>query len=129
MLTSLATALDERPDGPATGRLHPPAYPDDPELDAGYQLLAGEELRSSRREAIDAVLRSVGRTQLTEGEAWAWLRALNSLRLVLGTQLGIETDDDVPRLSQRDDPVDAALWDLYEFATVIQGEITVALGD
>ena len=36
-----------------TDRLFPTAYPDDPELDAGYQILAREQLIDSRREAIE----------------------------------------------------------------------------
>src|SRR4029077_13203853 len=46
LLVSLAEPLqellDDGPDDPSLDRLRPPAYPDDPEAEAGYRLLAGE---------------------------------------------------------------------------------------
>lgn len=119
--------LEADPDDPSLRRLHPPAYLDDDEQDAAYQLLAGDELRTKRREAIAAVLRSLDQEQLTEGDLWAWLQALNSLRLVVGTRLDIAEDEDHGGNVDDDHP-DAPLWMAYAFTTELQHELVVALG-
>lgn len=124
-LRQVTDLLDE-PDAPLLARLSPPAYEDDPERDAAYQLLAGEELRTARREAIATVHQIHERSEATVDDLWAWIRALNALRLVVGTALGIEDEDhEVPDV----DPADptAALWDLYHLTTAVQHEIVAAL--
>ena len=93
LLRQLGDLIESQPDHPNLARLRPPAYTDDPDADAAYQLLAGEELRTSRQEAIEAVIASLGRDQLTEDELWSWLQALNGVRLVVGTRLGITEDE------------------------------------
>ncbi len=131
VIASLLGELDELieagPDDPGLRRLNPPAYLDDPEKDEEYRLLAGDELRTSRRAAIDAVRRSIERDVLDEDELWQWLQSLNALRLVVGTRLGIE-DDDTPRNVDEDDP-DAPLWSIYDFTTWLQHSVVDALGD
>ena len=77
LVAQLADQLDDTAD-PSLHRLAPPAYQDDPERDAAYQLLAGEELRDARREAIATVVETAARPRITEDEAWAWLRALTT---------------------------------------------------
>lgn len=62
-LDELSGLLDD-PDAPMLERLRPPAYLDDADKDAEYQLLAGEELRTSRRAAIDVVRSMIGRTDV-----------------------------------------------------------------
>lgn len=128
-LTSLLGELDEllevAPDDPSLARLHPTAYHDDPERDLAYQILAGDELRTKRRATIAAVRSSLEKTELSEDELWGWLQALNALRLVVGTRLGIDDDSDRPRLDL-DDP-EAALWDVYDFSTQIQYFVISAL--
>lgn len=42
-------------DDPAVRRLFPPAYPDDAERDAGYQVLTRDELLEHRLAALDTV--------------------------------------------------------------------------
>lgn len=128
----LSSALDEMsellddPDAPMLARLSPPAYLDDPDKDAEYQLLAGEELRASRREAIAATRTMLERTEADEGELWAWMRSLNALRLVLGTLLGIEDDED-HRVDVDDDDPAAPVWNLYDLCTAVQYELVRAL--
>ena len=129
-LASLLGELDEllevAPDDPSLARLHPTAYSDDPERDLAYQILAGDELRTNRRATISAVRSSLEKTELSEDELWGWLQALNALRLVVGTRLGMDDDEsDRPPLS-RSDP-DAALWDVYDFSTQIQYFVVSAL--
>lgn len=126
LLADLADQLDESPDAEAFRRLHPPAYLDDDDADAAYQLLAGEELRTSRREAFTTVIDSLGRARLTEAEAWAWIRALNAVRLAVGTVLDVSEDED-PDLDELDDE-HRAMWGLYEFTTLLQHDVVRALG-
>lgn len=127
LLRQLAELLETQPDHPNLTRLHPPAYLDDPEADAGYQLLAGEELRDSQRASIDAVIESLGRDQLTEDDMWAWVQSLNGVRLVVGTRLDITEDDHGPSLRQVPDPDDRALWAVYDFTTQLQHDVVEAL--
>ena len=126
LLGELDDLLESAPDDPSLHRLHPTAYNDDPERDLAYQILAGDELRTNRRATIDAVQVSLGRSRLTEAELWAWLQALNALRLVVGTRLGIDDDEsDRPRLAA--DHPDVALWEVYDFSTQVQYFVITAL--
>lgn len=131
VMGSLIGELDELvsgdPGDPSLRRLAPPAYLQDADKDAEYQLLAGDELRTARHEAIEAVQASLAKDVLTEPELWAWLRSLNSLRLVVGTRLGIEDDDHEDQRVGPDDPA-AALWSIYDFSTWLQHAVIDALG-
>jgi hypothetical protein len=95
----LAEQLDELLDSGADGtelrRLFPTAYADDPERDAGYQILARQQLIDSRREAIAMMKASATQSVWTEDDLSAWLGIVNDLRLVLGTQLDVSEDDDL----------------------------------
>ena len=77
---------------PAVARLHPTAYPDDPDLDNEYQLLMGEDLDEGRLNALQTFEDSVDATVLEEAQALAWLRAVNDTRLLLGTRLEVSED-------------------------------------
>jgi len=77
-----------------TRRLFPTAYPDDPEREAGYQILSREELIDDRREAIALMRTTVTRSHMSVDELGAWMRIVNDLRLVLGTRLDVSEDDE-----------------------------------
>ena len=129
LLTQLGEQIETSPDDPGLVRLSPPAYLDDPEADAAYQLLAGEELRTSHQQAIESVIASLGRPRLTEAEAWAWIQSLNAVRLVAGTRLDITEDDHGP-FGRRTatSPEERSLWAVYDFTTMLQHEVVEALG-
>ena len=74
-------------------RLFPVAIPDDPELEAEYQRLMREELVESKLSALAIVDRSLGE-RIDEGELLAFMQSVNSIRLVLGTMLGVTDDYD-----------------------------------
>ncbi len=95
-VVSLADELDQMltDDTPDTRRLFPTAYPHDPELDAGYQILAREQLIDDRREAIATMRASVSTDRLSHEQLTAWMRIVNDLRLVLGTRLDVSEDDE-----------------------------------
>jgi hypothetical protein len=87
-------------------RLFPVAHPDDDEAEAEYQRLMREELVASKLaafEIVDTTLAGDGR--LDEGGLVAFMQSINSLRLALGTVLGVtdELDDEVAQ-DQQDSP-------------------------
>lgn len=124
-LDDLDELIDQGPGDHANHRLHPPAYLDDADRDAEYQLLAGEELRTARHDAVETVRSSLAADTLSEDDLWAWLQALNAVRLVVGTRLDI-TDDDHGHEIDPQDPA-APLWAIYQMATEIQHDIVSAL--
>ena len=129
LLGELDELLETDPGDPNLRRLHPPAYLDDADADAdaAYQLLAGEELRTSRRDAVAVVIGSLDRDRLTEDELWGWAQSFNALRLVLGTRLDVSEDDmGAPELAP--DAPEAQLWAVYELVSVLQHEVIIALG-
>jgi Domain of unknown function (DUF2017) len=79
-------------DDPNLRRLFPPAYPDDPVLEAEYERLVRDDLVAGRTAALDVMAKTVDATELDEAEMSGWLSAINDLRLVLGTQLDVSED-------------------------------------
>jgi hypothetical protein len=95
LLTGLASdlraQLDGKPSDPSLRRLFPPAYEDD-EDERAYRELTGDELLDGRRRALEVLAATAGEDSLSAQQADAWLRALNDLRLVLGTRLDVRED-------------------------------------
>ena len=115
---SQLASLGEASEGDARlRRLHPDAYHLDPELDEEWKGFMRPELAASRASAIEttrAILAEGG--PITEERLHALMRVMNSLRLVLGTLLGIEDEDSDPDDDELDaDDHLAAQWALYEF--------------
>jgi Domain of unknown function (DUF2017) len=131
LLSGLAAELREQLDGepgddPSMRRLFPPAYDDEAEEHA-YRELAGDSLLDGRRAALDLLANTVDQKRLSAEEADAWLRALNDLRLVLGTRLDVQEDTFTGDLSP-DDPNAPALA-VYGYLTWIQDQLVTALSD
>jgi hypothetical protein len=93
LLSELRELLALSPDDPRVRRLYPAAYADDAEFEDEYRSLTRDELQSGRLASIDAVEASIDAELLDIDQLTAWMQAVNSLRLVLGTMLDI-TDDD-----------------------------------
>jgi hypothetical protein len=111
-------------DQPTLRRLFPPAYANDPERDAGYQVLTRDELLEGRLAAIDVVERTLdGDNELDQSELTAWMTTLNSLRLALGTRLDV--DEELPQLDP-DDPL-APEYALYDFLGWLLAHVVEAL--
>jgi hypothetical protein len=118
----LREALTE--DEPTVYRLFPPAYADDPAANVEYHQLVGESLLDGRLAALGELERTAREERLTGEELESWLGAIESLRLVLGTQL------DVDELSYASlDPADpeAARLALYHWLSWLQEEVVEAL--
>jgi hypothetical protein len=89
--------LLEDPGAPVLHRLFPPAYSDPADVarQDEYRQLMMEDLVERRREEARMVLETADRKTLTEDELLAWSRTINSLRLALGTYLGVTEDDEL----------------------------------
>lgn len=114
LLSESPTDGAARPDDPALARLVPDAYRDDAAAAREFRSLTAGDLLQRRRDEAEAVLQDLspdgeawdaaGRSddelaetveiRLSRTRAYAWLRTLNALRLVLATRLGIDADDD-----------------------------------
>jgi hypothetical protein len=96
LLHRIAVSIRDRlaaEDDPALRRLFPPAYADS-EREAEYRELTRAQLVSGRERALEVLETTVDRGSLSPEEADSWLRALNDMRLVLGTALDVEEDLD-----------------------------------
>jgi hypothetical protein len=128
LLASLAAELRAQLDGdtgePSLRRLFPPAYEDDAE-ERAYRELAGDSLLDGRRAALELVAETVDNDRLSPDEADAWLRALNDLRLVLGTRLDVQEDTFASDL-RPDDPNAPALA-VYGWLSWQQEQLVAAL--
>ena len=84
-------------DDPAMRRLYPPAYsaPEDRAHADEFRRLMTEDLLERHTAALDTMAASADATEVSEEQLDAWMRALNSLRLVLGTRLDVSDDDDL----------------------------------
>ena len=103
LLGELRELLALSPEDPRVRRLYPSAYADDAEFEDEYRSLTRDELQSGRLARIDAVEESVDAELLDIEQLGAWMQAVNSLRLVLGTMLDI-TDDDHELAFDPNDP-------------------------
>ena len=122
--TQLRMLLDEAPDDPSLERLFPPAY-DDAEDEAEYRRLMGDELLDGRRRALRVLEETLDDERLSPEQAESWLTALNDLRLVLGTRLGVRDDTFLEGL-RPDDP-NAGELALYGYLSWLQEQLVEAL--
>jgi hypothetical protein len=83
-------------DDPGLRRLFPPAYssPADDEHQEEFRRLMTEDLLARHREALDVLEATATADEVTAEQLEGWMRALNSIRLVLGTRLDVTEDDD-----------------------------------
>ena len=125
LFAELAGLLDD-PDDPALRRLFPRAH-DDPESEEQYRSLVHDQLVTGREKAVSIVRDTLEKDNLDAGEADAWLRALNDLRLVLGTRLDVTEDIDYEKL----DPNEPRGRDLavYGYLTWLQEQLVEALAE
>ena len=109
---------------PTLYRLFPPAHAEDDAANEDYARLVGPALVDGKLLALAELERTARATRLDEEELGAWLGAIESLRLVLGTQLDVTeesygpldpSDPDAPRLA------------LYHWLSWLQEEVVQAL--
>jgi len=90
------------PADPALARLLPSAY--DETVDAGraaaeFRRLTEADLRAGKRAAALRLAATADATTLGPADAEAWIAALNDLRLVLGSRLGLREDGQAERMA------------------------------
>jgi hypothetical protein len=113
--------LDD-PGQPVLQRLFPPAYSDaaHAEQQDEYRRLMQEDLVTRHRDELDLLESTAAATHLSEEQLLGWTRALNSLRLVLGTFLDVQEGDEARRAESAEEA-------LYHWLTYLQGEAIEAL--
>jgi hypothetical protein len=124
LAAELRGGLDSAPDDPSLRRLFPSAY-DDEQDEQAYRELMGGALLDGRREALDVLTETVGSDLLTANEADSWLRALNDLRLALGTRLDVQEDSLLDGLDPND-PASSGLA-VYAYLSWLQEQLVEAL--
>jgi hypothetical protein len=120
----LRSLLEADPDDPGLRRLFPPAY-DDEQDEAAYRELMGNELLDGRRRALEVLAETAEAERLTGEQAQAWLTALNDLRLVLGTRLGVSDESLLQDLAENDPRAPELA--LYAYLSWLQEQLVEAL--
>jgi len=124
--------LDEEED-PRTRILFPTTY-EEPDLEAAYVSGNRERLISGKRQnaaaLIDAISEATRRKGLTVGSlddksAVAWLKSFNDMRLIVGSDIGIQGGEK-PEFRSHDDPENAG-WNNYALLTWCQDFLLHAL--
>lgn len=86
-------------DDPALARLFPDAYELDEDSADDFRRYTENELRDAKAAHLAMLVSSLelagDRTVLTADEARSWMIALNDLRLVIGTRLHLDDEEDV----------------------------------
>jgi hypothetical protein len=124
----------EVPEDPVLARLFPDGYQEDPAAAGEFRRYTEASLRDGKRAAAETMLKSLsgdfgvkGEVVLDQNEAQAWLRALNDLRLALGTRLEI-TEDSYDRLAGLDwDDPRYAMFAIYDWLTLLQDTLVNSL--
>jgi hypothetical protein len=126
------------PDGDVRDRLYPRAYLDPTEETAQgeFDELVHDDLVQSRCAALDAVVdalagavpdrKGVVEVELAADRELQWLTAMNDARLVIGTALGVNEEEDTDY--ERDDPR-FEYGVLYAWLTALQYELVRVLLD
>jgi hypothetical protein len=110
---------------PALARLFPDGYSKDEHASADFRRFTEQDLRQAKMDALNDVRLMLmdisGKSAVTPNQAQSWLKAINDVRLVLGTRLEItdereiDFDEDEPGIH------------LYNYLTYLQGTLLDAL--
>lgn len=118
----------QAPSDPVLARLFPSAYEDAQDA-VEFRRYTEATLRDGKRADARTMLDTAraGRTELTTEQAQAWMRALNDLRLALGTKLEVteEVHEEIAAMSE-DDPR-YPTYVIYDWLTYLQDTLVRAL--
>ena len=121
----------EVPDDPALARLFPDAYADDAEASADFRRYTEQGLRERKRAGLQTALDSLGETphriELDQDQAYAWLGAINDIRLVLGERLDVSEEIDEVLADLADDDPRLPLFWVYDRLSWLQDTLVEAL--
>jgi Domain of unknown function (DUF2017) len=124
LLDELERLLDD-PDDPELRRLFPPAYSDHADDEEQYRSLVRDQLVSGRSKALATVRETLAAERLDLDQADQWLRALNDVRLVLGTRWDVTEQLDYGKLDL-DSPRGRELA-VYGYLSWLQEQLVEAL--
>ncbi len=96
-------APESGPGDPGLARLAPDAVPGDAAASAAFRELTGADLDADRQARFAVLAETIDAVYLDEPHASAWLGAVNDLRLVRGTRLGV-TEETGRRPLDESDP-------------------------
>lgn len=123
----------DEPDDPALKRLFPNAYLDDDEAAADFRRFTERSLREAKIAHATTVKESLEgageKLVLNDGQANAWMLALNDLRIALGTRLALTENDerfDDPDSLDDEDPQTTA-FHIYDWLTYLQETLVRSL--
>jgi hypothetical protein len=114
----LVKLLESGQDDRSLFRLFPRAYENDLGRQVEYDRLMRDDLQSRHVEALQMLEQTADEKEISEEQIDNWVRAINQLRLVLGTRLNLteeSTDEDFPP----DSPA-AAAYAMYSYLTDLQ---------
>jgi hypothetical protein len=109
-------------DDPLMDRLFPAGYRDDADAAEEFRQYTHAGLRDYKTAGVGlvwAALAQSARVELDRAEADRWARTLTDLRLMVGTRIGLQHDDDVLP--------DDLLGEIYGWLTELQGAIIAGL--
>lgn len=120
----------EAPEDPVLARLFPDGYNDDEKASGEFRRYTEASLREGKEQDASVVQKSLAQSpdvRLDVEQAHAWLRALNDLRLALGTRLEI-TEDGHERFAGLDweDP-EYSMYVTYDWLTQLQDSLVHCL--
>lgn len=123
-------------DDPSMTRLFPPAYPDDHSDQEEFARLTRDDLVAGKVAAARAVIASIDEGTVKRG-TWAailddetagcWLRVFNDARLVLGTRLDIDEEEEHRPLPLED--ARAPAMNLYLYLSGLEELLVEALAE
>ena len=118
------------PEDAVLRRLLPDAYSDDDQASAEFRRFTERGLRDGKAGDAKLVLTQIEDAEsvadgieIERADQLAWLRALNDLRLALGTRLGIEQDDYEVWENLADDDPRRVTYDLYDWLGYLQSAL------
>lgn len=114
-------------DDPALARLFPDAYDLDVEAADDFRRYTETELRDAKCAHLaviaDTIESSGDKTVLTESQARSWMIGLNDLRLVIGTRLHLDDDDEPDMEPEYVEQLTA----VYQWLTWLQESLVASL--
>ncbi len=111
---------------PSLQRLFPPARTDDPVEELEYERKVGDSLLAAKLEQLTVLERCAGSRVLTEEDVLACMRAVNDLRLVMGTRLDVQEDSDPSDFAA--DPERRSTFELYAYLSWLLESLIDAMG-
>lgn len=123
----LAKQIESGDDDGSIYRLFPPGYTNDLERQVEFDRELRDDLQSHHLQSLRMLQDTADHDLLNPNQLHAWMKAINQLRLVLGTRLDVSEDFDLEEsLLADDDPKTQALT-LYVYLGELQHQAISAL--